>query len=104
MEQNENQYEETDRRKAAFLVAGCVIILAAALLVIYLFADRTKASTGEGEAVRITPERIERISDDVSGRVLDTLSTDILAGRIQDAVEKELSSEKLYEILSNGEI
>lgn len=104
MEQNENQYEETDRRKAAFLVAGCVIILAAALLVIYLFADRTKASTGEGEAVRITPERIEQISDDVSGRVLDTLSTDILAGRIQDAVEKELSSEKLYEILSNGEI
>jgi len=106
MEQNENQYDESDRRKIAFLIGGAVIILAAVLLVIYLFADRTKASIeeGEGQAIRITPERIEKIADDVSGQVLDTLSTDILAGRIQDAVEKELSNEKLYEILSNGEI
>ncbi|MDE7311348.1 MAG: hypothetical protein K2N87_06980 [Eubacterium sp.] len=104
MEQNENQYEEPDRTKAAFLIGGLLVILAAVILVIYLFTDRTRASTGEGEAVRITPERIEQISDEVSEQVLDTLRTDILAGRIQDAVQKELSSEKLYEILADGKI
>lgn len=104
MEQNETQYDENDRRKIAFLIGGLLIILAALLLVIYLFTDRTNASTGTGEAIQITPERIERISNDVSERVLDTLSTDILADRIQDAVAKELSKDKIYEILSNGDI
>lgn len=104
MEQNENQYEESERRKAAFLIGGFLVILAAVILVIYLFASRTRASTGEGEAVRITPERIEQISDKVSEQVLDTLGTEIVAGRVRDAVEKELSSDKLYEILSDGKI
>ena len=104
MEQNENQYEEPDRRKIAFLIGGLLVILAALLLVIYLFTDRTNASTGEGDAIRITPERIERISDDVSQRVLDTLSTDLLTDRIRDAVTKELSKDKIYEILSGSDI
>lgn len=104
MEQNENQYDEVDRRKAAFLIGGLVIILAAILLVLYLFADRTRASTGDGEAIRITPERIEQISDDVSDRVLDTLSTDLLEERIRKAVSEQLKGEKIYEILSDGNI
>ncbi len=104
MEQNENQYDEPDRRKIAFLIGGILVILAALLLVIYLFTDRTNASTGEGEAIRITPDRIERISDDVSQRVLDTLSTDLLTDRIRDAVTKELSKDKIYEILSGSDI
>ena len=104
MEQNENQYEEPDRRKIAFLIGGLLVILAALLLVIYLFTDRTNASTGEGDAIRITPDRIERISDDVSQRVLDTLSTDLLTDRIRDAVTKELSKDKIYEILSGSDI
>lgn len=104
MEQNENQYGDSRCRKIAFLAGGLLIILAAAMLVIYLFTDRTRASTGEGEAVRITPERIEQISDDVSKRVLDTLSTDILADRIRHAVSEELKGDKIYEILSDGDI
>lgn len=104
MEQNENQYDEVDRRKAAFLIGGLVVILAAILLVLYLFADRTRASTGDGEAIRITPERIEQISDDVSNRVLDTLSTDLLEDRIRKAVSEQLKGEKIYEILSDGNI
>lgn len=106
MEQNENQYDETetDRRKAAFLIGGLLVILAAVILVIYLFTDRTRASTGEGEAVRITPERIQQIADDVSDRVLDTMCTDILSDQIQKAVSKELTKEKIYEILSDGDV
>jgi len=104
MEQNENQYDEIDRRKAAFLIGGLLVILAAILLVLYLFADRTRASTGDGEAVRITPERIEQISDDVSDRVLDTLSTDLLTDRIKKAVSEQLKGEKIYEILSDGDV
>lgn len=106
MEQNENQYDETetDRRKAAFLIGGLLVILSAVILVIYLFTDRTRASTGEGEAVRITPERIQQIADDVSDRVLDTMCTDILSDQIQKAVSKELTKEKIYEILSDGDV
>lgn len=106
MEQNENQFDETetDRRKAAFLIGGLLVILAAVILVIYLFTDRTRASTGEGEAVRITPERIQQIADDVSDRVLDTMCTDILSDQIQKAVSKELTKEKIYEILSDGDV
>lgn len=106
MEQNENQYDEMeiDRRKAAFLIGGLLVILAAVILVIYLFTDRTRASTGEGEAVRITPERIQQIADDVSDRVLDTMCTDILSDQIQKAVSKELTKEKIYEILSDGDV
>lgn len=104
MEQNENQYDEMDRRKVAFLIGGLAVILAAILLVLYLFADRTRASTGDGEAIQITPERIEEISNDVSDRVLDTLSTDLLADRIREAVSEQLKGEKLYEILSDGDI
>lgn len=107
MEQNENQenqYEEIDRRKAAFLIGGILVILAALMLIIFLFTDRTKASTGEGNAIRITPDRIERISDDVSEQVLNKLSTEILADRIQEAVQKELSKDRIYEILSDGDI
>ena len=104
MEQNENQYDEIDRRKAAFLIGGLLVILAAILLVLWLFADRTRASSGDEEAIRITPERIEQISDDVSDRVLDTLSTDLLADRIQKAVSEQLKGEKIYEILSDGDI
>ena len=96
MEQNENQYEEIDRTKVAFLIGGLLIILLAILLVIYLFTDRTNASTGEGEAVRITPERIQQISDDVSERVLNTLEADILAERIQKAVAEQLKGCLLY--------
>lgn len=101
MEQNENQYEEIDRTKIAFLIGGLLIILLAILLVIYLFTDRTNASTGEGEAVRITPERIQQISDDVSERVLNTLEADILAERIQKAVAEQLKGDKIYELLSD---
>lgn len=101
MEQNENQYEEIDRTKVAFLIGGLLIILLAILLVIYLFTDRTNASTGEGEAVRITPERIQQISDDVSERVLNTLEADILAERIQKAVAEQLKGDKIYELLSD---
>lgn len=104
MEQNENQYDEPDRKKIAILIGGLLVILAALLLVIYLFTDRTNASTGEGDAIQITPDRIERISDDVSQRVLDTLSTELLTDRIQDAVTKELSKDKVREILSNSDI
>lgn len=102
MEQNENQYEEIDRTKIAFLIGGLLIILAAILLVIYLFSDRTDASTGEGEAVRITPEKIQQISDDVSERVLKTLEADILAERIQKAVAEQLKGENIYEMISDG--
>lgn len=101
MEQNENQYEEIDRTKIAFLIGGLLIILLAILLVIYLFTDRTNASTGEGEAVRITPERIQQISDDVSERALNTLEADILAERIQKAVAEQLKGDKIYELLSD---
>lgn len=104
MEQNENQNDEIDRRKVAFLIGGLLVILAAILLVLYLFVDRTRASAGDGEAIRITPERIEQISDDVSDRVLDTLSTDLLADRIRKAVSEQLKGEKLYEILSDGDV
>uniref|UniRef100_N2ADQ8 Uncharacterized protein n=1 Tax=Eubacterium plexicaudatum ASF492 TaxID=1235802 RepID=N2ADQ8_9FIRM len=104
MEQNENQYEQLDRTKIAFLIGGLLIILAAIILVIWLFTDRTNASTGEGEAVRITPDRIREISADVSEQVLDTLETEILADRIQKAVSEQLKGEKIYEILSDGDV
>lgn len=104
MEQNENQYEDSRRRKLAFLAGGILVILAAILLVFWLFADRTTASTGEGEAVRITPDRIEQISEAVTERVLDTLSTDILADRIRKAASDELKGEKIYELLKDAEL
>lgn len=104
MEQNENQYEEIDRKKAAFFIGALLVIVAALIFVLYLFTDRTKASTGEGEAVRITPERITQISDDVSDRVLDTLNKEILADRIQKAVAEQLKGETIYEILSDGDV
>lgn len=100
--QNENEYEELDRRKLAFLIGGLLVILAAIILVIYLFTDRTKASTGDGDAIRITPDGIERISKEVSERALDILGTDILAARIQEAVSEELKKGKIFEILSEN--
>ncbi len=104
MEQNENQYEEIDRKKVAFLIGAILVIAAALLLAVYLFTDATKASTGEGEAVAITPERIIQISDEVTDRVLDTLNKDILADRIHKAVEEQLKGETIYEILSDGDV
>lgn len=100
--ENENQYENTDRRKIAFLAAGFLVILTAVLLAFWLFKDRTNASTGEGESVRITPERIERISNDVSEQVLDTLRKDILAKMVGEAAAKELTKDKIYEIASEN--
>ena len=108
MEQNENQYDEIaeiDRKKVIlFLIGGLAVILAAVILVIYLFADRTKASTGEGEAIRITPERVQQISDDVSKQVLDTLRRNVLTDQIHKAVSEQLKGEKIYEILSDGDV
>ena len=105
MEQNETQYDEMDRRKVAlFLIGGLLVILAAVILVICLFADRTKASTGEGEAIRITPERVQQISDDVSKQVLDNLRRSVLTEQIQKAVSEQLKGEKIYEILSDGDV
>lgn len=104
MEQNDNQYTKVDRRKMFFVISAICIILAAFILVLYLFANRTKASTGDGEAIRITPQRIEQISDEVGERVLQTLCGDILTDMIGSSVSKELSKEKIYEVLSEGEV
>lgn len=99
MEQNENQFDDIDRRKLAFLIGGILVILLAVILVIYLFTDKTKASTGDGDAVLITPDRIQRISDDVSKQVLDTLGTDVLADMVGESVLKELTRDKIYEAI-----
>ena len=102
--ENENQYEDYEainRKKAAFLLAGVLVILAAVILAFWLFSDKTNASTGEGESIRITPDRIEQISNDVSEQVLDTLRTDILSDMIGDAVTKELTKDKIYEIAAD---
>lgn len=102
--QNENQYDDAGRKKIMFLAAGILVVLAAVILAFWLFTDRTDASAGNGEAVRITPERIERISSDVSEQVLDTLRADILADMVGDAVTKELTKEKIYKIASENGI
>ena len=102
--ENENQYEDYEainRKKSAFLLAGVLVILAAVILAFWLFSDKTNASTGEGESIRITPDRIEQISNDVSEQVLDTLRTDILSDMIGDAVTKELTKDKIYEIAAD---
>lgn len=102
--QNENQYDDAGRKKIMFLAAGILVVLAAVILAFWLFTDRADASDGNGEAVRITPDRIERISSDVSEQVLDTLRADILADMVGDAVTKELTKEKIYKIASENGI
>lgn len=102
MEQNGNQDKDKiqGRRKMMFLAAGIIVILLAIFLAFLLFTDRTDASTGEGDAILIAPDRIQRISDDVSKHVLDTLSKDILADMISESAARELTKDKIYEILS----
>lgn len=104
MQQNENQYDTIDRRKIALLIIAVFVILAALILAIYLFTDRTDASTDEGGAVIITPDRIEQISDTVSDQVLDTLSKDILADMIRESISSQLQDGKIYELISDGDI
>lgn len=111
MEHNENQKANQkkkqkqqpgniDRKNLAFLAGGILIMAAAVILAVYLFTDKTNASTETGDAVKITPDRIEQISDEVSEQVLKTLSADILADMVGAAVSEELSKDKIYEIIS----
>ncbi len=104
MQQNRNQYHDIDRRKILFLVAAAFVILVAILIVVYLFTDRTNASTGYGDALYITPERIEQISDEVGDSVLDTLSTDVLADLVSNSVAQELTKEKIYKVISDKNV
>lgn len=104
MQENENQYGGIDRRKVVLLVVGIFVILAAIVIVIYLFTDKTKASTGTGGTAMISPDRIEQISDDVSKQVLDTLCADILTDMIKDSVAEELTEDKIYEVISDGNV
>lgn len=101
MQQQECEYEygEIDRRKVALAVLALLVIVAAIIIAIYLFTDKTKASTGIGTAA-IAPERIKQISDEISGDILDTIRTEILADMVSQSVEKELTAEKIYEVIT----
>lgn len=104
MQQNENQHDNEERRKKTLVIIGILVVLAAIILVIALLADRTDASTDDGEAVLITPDHIEQISDEVSDQVLDTISQDVLADLIRQAITEELTEGTLYELIEDGEI
>lgn len=104
MQQNENQHDNEERRKKTLVIIGILVVLAAIILVIALLADRTDASTDDGEAVLITPDHIEQISDEVSDQVLDTISQDVLADFIRQAITEELTEGTLYELIEDGEI
>ncbi len=101
MRQNNNQYNLTGRRKTMFLAAGILVILAALIIVVFLFRDRTNASTGNGD-VSITGERMEQIADDVGDRVMDSLKKDVLADLVRETAAKELTKEKIYKILADS--
>ena len=104
MQQNENQHDNEERRKKTLVIIGILVVLAAIIFVIALLADRTDASTDDGEAVLITPDHIEQISDEVSDHVLDTISQDVLADFIRQAITEELTEGTLYELIEDGEI
>ncbi len=101
MQEYEDQYGEIDYRKVAVLVAGVLLALAAIIITVCLFVKRTDAST-EKEIVALTPERIEEISDEVGDRVLDTLSTGVLADMVARSVKEEVSGEKIYDAISQS--
>ena len=107
MQENENQEERmeeastVDPKKAAILIGGVVAVLLAVFTAMYLFTDKTKASSGAGGMAVITPDRIEKISDEVSEQVLDTLGTDILTDLISKSVTEELTEEKIRKIISD---
>ena len=108
-EQNDDRDEDAGRRtKTVFAAAAVLVILLALLLAVYFFTDRTDASTGEGEAIRVTPEHMEQISNEVSKRVLDTLGTEVLADMAGEAIAKELAGqltkERIFEIASENGI
>ncbi len=106
MQQNANQNDRgceeglIDRRKAAFLIGGILVVLAAILIAVSIFTDQTNASTGFGGTAVITPDRIEQISGEVSEEVMETLSADVLADMIEQSVAEELTGEKLQQIFS----
>ena len=101
MPQQEQEYEygEIDSRKVVLAILALLVIVAAVIIVVYLFTDRTNASTGTGTAV-IAPERIKQISDEISDDVLDTIRAEVLADMVAQSVEQELTSEKIYEVIS----
>lgn len=106
MQENENQYsrDALGRRKAVLLIAGILIVLAAICIVVFLFRDKTKASTGTGGTAVIAPDRIGQISDEVSEQVLDTLLAGILTDMVKNSVKEELTENKIYEIVSGGDV
>ncbi len=104
MQQEEFEYGEIDRKKVALVVIGIVIALLAVFLAVYLFTDRTDAAIGGSNVAVIAPERIEQISEEVSGQVLEKLRTEILAQLVSQSIEEELSADRVYEVLKDKEV
>lgn len=104
MQQEEFEYGEIDRKKVAFVAIGVIVVLIAVLLAVYLFTDKTNASTDGGGVAVISPERVEQISEEVSGQVLEKLRTEILAELISQSMEEELSADRIYEVLKDKKL
>lgn len=106
MQENENQYGQdvAGRRKVILIITGILMLLAAVCIVIFLLRDKTKASTGTGGTAVIAPDRIGQISDEVSEQVLDTLLAGILTDMVKNSVKEELTEDKIYKIVSNGDV
>lgn len=100
MQHRQYQYGGIDYRKALFLAAGVLVIIAAIVVAIIMLTDKTNASTGDG-SIFITPQRIEQISDDVGEQVLDTLRKDILTKMVEKSVTEKLTKDRLKEALAD---
>ncbi len=110
MQQKENQdgrmdeVDTLDRKKAAILIGGILAAALAVFIAVYLFTDKTRASSDVGGMAVITPDRIEQISDEVGEQVLDTLSADILTDIVHKSIEEELTADKIRSVITDGNL